>query len=145
MLLANLLVFVSGVASIISKPFHTYITLLIGRSVAGLVTGLFSGIAPMYLTEIPPKNYRGISGVFNQLSIVIGLLVANIFGLPQLFGTEKLWPYLVGINIVPAVLLYFAAPFIVESPKYVYINKNNPRGAQDSKKILFFQEYKHLF
>ena len=103
-----------------------------GRAFAGIVAGLFSGIGPMYLTEIVPRNYRGISGVFNQLSIVLGLLVSNIFGLPQLLGTDKLWPYLMGACLVPTITLYLFAPFITETPKYVYLNKKDRSKTQES-------------
>ena len=89
----------------------------------------------MYLTEIPPKNYRGMSGVLNQLTLVFGLLISNIFGLPQLLGTEKLWPYLMGVVLIPGITLYIAAPFLTESPKYVYNNKKNANETKESKLI----------
>lgn len=60
----------------------TYILILL---YSGLFCGLFSGILPLYLSELAPKNLRGTIGTLNQLMIVFGILVTNILGLPQLF------------------------------------------------------------
>ena len=135
MLLVNVLAILGSICMIVSKPLNTYITILIGRFIAGFVTGMFSGIGPMYLSEIPPRNYIGASGVLNQLTIVIGLLVTNILGLPQLLGTDKLWPYLVGFTLVPAISLYIASPFMVESPKFVYNKTADVHKTRESNKL----------
>ena len=61
-------------------------------------------------------------GVIYQLALVFGILIANIFGLPLLLGTEKLWPYLMAISYLPAIILYAAAPFMVETPNFIFSN-----------------------
>ena len=106
-----------------------------GRFLTGLFSGLFSGVLPLYLSELPPMNLRGLAGTMNQLTIVIGILVTNIFGLPQIFGTANLWPVLVGFILVP-VLPGLALIFAVESPKYLFINKNDQVGAKNGTKII---------
>ena len=40
----------------------------------------------LYLTEIPPINLRGLTGTLTQLSVVVGILLSNIFGLKEIFG-----------------------------------------------------------
>ena len=50
----------------------------------------------MYLTEISPGHLRGAIGTVYQLVIVISILISNILGLPQMLGTEDLWPVMFG-------------------------------------------------
>ena len=40
----------------------------------------------MYVNEITPIHLRGLAGTLNQLTLVIGILISNIFGLKQIFG-----------------------------------------------------------
>jgi MFS family permease len=96
MLIGNALVLTSSIGAIICKPLNSYIPLIISRAILGLATGLFGAIVPIYMTEIAPKNMRGIFNTINQTSLVFGILFTNVLGLPQLLGSNKNWPYLLG-------------------------------------------------
>lgn len=61
------------------------------------LTGINTGVGPLYLSEIAPTSLRGLCGTFNQLAITFGVLVAEIMGLDIALGTESLWPILVGM------------------------------------------------
>ncbi len=74
LLLINVLVVISGVLNLLSKPLKVYETILASRFVTGLFSGFFTGVLPIYLFEIAPHNLRGIVGTMNQLNIVIGIL-----------------------------------------------------------------------
>lgn len=63
----------------------------------------------MYIEEISPTTLRAPLSTLNQLGIVIGILVAQIFGLKVILGTKDLWPLLLGFTIVPAIIS--ALPF----------------------------------
>ena len=143
MLLSNSLAFVSVILMVIAKPLKTSIPLLVGRAVSGLFVGLVSGIAPIYLSEIPPKHYRGVFGVFHQVTVVFGILIANVLGLPNILGTNALWPFLIGISCVPAIILYICGSFLVESPKYININNSNPEDVIKGK-IIFLNLHLRL-
>jgi hypothetical protein len=56
----------------------------------GFYIGIFSGILPLYLAELSPKNLQGSIGSLNQLLIVIGVLVTNIFGLKDVKKFNKI-------------------------------------------------------
>ena len=86
----------------------------------------------MYLSELPPRKYKGASGVLNQLSVTIGIVISNIMGLSAVLGGTNTWPVLVGLTFVPMVICLVGFPFCVESPKFVYSTQNNPRGAEAS-------------
>jgi MFS transporter, SP family, solute carrier family 2 (facilitated glucose transporter), member 1 len=132
LLYINAFTFVAVVLGVISKPVKSFETVIAGRFFAGLLSGLFLGVAPLYLSEIPPKNLRGITGVLNQLTLVIGILFTNIIGLPALLGSSDRWPYLVGIAFIPMIVHIIGIPFCTETPKYIFINKKNPDGARQA-------------
>ena len=131
------MVVISATLNTISKSLMTYYTIFGSRFLAGVYSGLFSGILPLYLSECSCKNLRGLTGAMNQFSIVIGILIANIVGLPQLLGTQQLWPILVALTFTPAII-HLSMIFTAESPKYLFINKNDRPKAE---KGIFFITY----
>ena len=88
------MVIVSAVLSVSAKFVNSYVPLIVGRFIAGLVCGCFTGLGPTYLSEIAPKTLRGAAGTLHQLAIVVGITSTNILGLPQILGnllnTDKL-------------------------------------------------------
>ena len=42
------------------------------------VSGLSSGLVPMYIGEIAPVKYRGALGALHQLAIVTGILISQV-------------------------------------------------------------------
>ncbi|XP_062991800.1 solute carrier family 2, facilitated glucose transporter member 3-like [Elgaria multicarinata webbii] len=123
MLLVNILAIVGGTLMGFSKLAHAVEMFIIGRFVIGLFCGLCTGFVPMYISEIAPTALRGAFGTLNQLGIVVGILVAQVFGLDVIMGTEALWPLLLGFTILPAILQCAALPFCPESPRFLLINK----------------------
>lgn len=90
----------------------------------------------MFLSEISPANLRGSIGTIYQLVITISILISQILGLPELLGTESLWPVLFAIIIIPAVFMMLTLPFCPESPKHILIIQNNEPGAQKGSSYL---------
>ncbi|XP_045695707.1 solute carrier family 2, facilitated glucose transporter member 3 [Phyllostomus hastatus] len=133
MLIVNLLAIVGGCLMGFCKLAQSVVMLILGRLVIGLFCGLCTGFVPMYIGEVSPTALRGAFGTLNQLGIVIGILVAQIFGLNIILGTEDLWPVLLGFTILPALLQSVALPFCPESPRFLLINKKEEDSA---KKIL---------
>jgi MFS family permease len=56
-------------------------TFLIARFVGGLGIGLASSLSPMYIAEISPAKLRGRFVSINQLTIVVGILAAQVINL----------------------------------------------------------------
>lgn len=133
MLIVNLLAITGGCLMGFCKIAESVEMLILGRLVIGLFCGLCTGFVPMYIGEIAPTALRGAFCTLNQLGIVIGILVAQIFGLKFILGTEDLWPVLLGFTILPALLQSAALPFCPESPRFLLINKKEEESA---KKIL---------
>lgn len=103
-------------------------------------SGFFCGVGPLYLSELPPENLRGLLGTINALAICAGALLSNVLGLPSVLGSSTLWPYLLSFMFIPVIVHLVGLPFCIESPKYLYITKKQPEKAQAGRLVdtLFF-------
>ena len=57
-------------------------------------------MTPLYLSEISRPNIRGALGTLHQFGVVIGILLSQILGFPEVLGNEKLWHVLLGNYII---------------------------------------------
>ncbi|KAJ8332715.1 hypothetical protein SKAU_G00425040 [Synaphobranchus kaupii] len=136
MLMANILAFIAAVLMGFSKMASSWEMLITGRFVVGLYSGLSTGFVPMYVGEIAPTALRGALGTLHQLGIVIGILMAQVFGMESIMGNAALWPLLLGFTVVPAVVQCAVLPFCPESPRYLLINLNEESKAKSVLKKL---------
>uniref|UniRef100_A0A667X728 Solute carrier family 2 member 1a n=1 Tax=Myripristis murdjan TaxID=586833 RepID=A0A667X728_9TELE len=138
MLMANVLAFVAAAFMGLSKLAASWETLIIGRFIVGLYSGLSTGFVPMYVGEISPTSLRGALGTLHQLGVVIGILVAQVIPCEtnvrpvssSIMGNASLWPLLLGFTAIPAVLQCVLLPFCPESPRYLLITCNEENKAQ---------------
>ncbi|KAL3307840.1 Solute carrier 2, facilitated glucose transporter member 2, partial [Cichlidogyrus casuarinus] len=121
---------------LLSKTIGSYESIIIGRLLIGISCGAYTGIAPMMLSEYSPQKIKGAAGILNQLVIVIAVLLAQVFGLPQLLGNPQNWPILLGLSIVPCLVQLLTLPLCPESPRYLMINKRNPNAAKQALRWL---------
>ncbi|KAF3696435.1 Solute carrier family 2, facilitated glucose transporter member 1 [Channa argus] len=133
MLVANVLAFVAAAFMGFSKLATSFEMLIIGRFVVGLYSGLSTGFVPMYIEEISPTSHRGALGTLHQLGVVLGILVAQIFGIESIMGNASLWPLLLGFTLLPAALQCIVLPLCPESPRYLLINCNEESKARSSE------------
>ncbi|XP_078499156.1 solute carrier family 2, facilitated glucose transporter member 1-like isoform X1 [Lissotriton helveticus] len=136
MLIANILAFAAAILMGFSKMASSFEMLILGRFVVGLYCGLTTGFVPMYVGEIAPTALRGALGTLHQLGVVIGILIAQIFGLESIMGNESLWPLLLGLVFLPAVAQCILLPFCPESPRFLLINRNEESKAKSVLKQL---------
>nr|AHE63391.1 GLUT2 [Lithobates pipiens] len=107
-----------------------------GRLITGLYCGLIAGLVPIYIGEVSPTALRGALGTLHQLGIVTGILISQVVGLEFLLGSDKLWPVLLGLSGVPAVIQTVLLFFCPESPRYVFINLGREEAAKSILKKL---------
>ncbi|XP_053425463.1 solute carrier family 2, facilitated glucose transporter member 4 isoform X2 [Nycticebus coucang] len=136
MLVNNIVAVLGGTFMALANAAASYEMLILGRFLIGAYSGLTSGLVPMYVGEIAPTHLRGALGTLNQLAIVTGILIAQVLGLDSLLGTATLWPLLLGLTVLPAVLQLALLPFCPESPRYLYIIRNLEGPARKSLKLL---------
>uniref|UniRef100_A0A8C1LJJ8 Solute carrier family 2 member 3b n=1 Tax=Cyprinus carpio TaxID=7962 RepID=A0A8C1LJJ8_CYPCA len=130
MLLSNILALIGGLLMGLSKLCNSYELIIVGRLVIGAFCGLCTGLTPMFVGEIAPTALRGAFGTLHQLGVVIGILIAQILGLESLLGSQSLWPLLLALTAVPAVLQSIMLIFCPESPRYLLITLNQEDEAR---------------
>ncbi|KAI7806867.1 glucose transporter X [Triplophysa rosa] len=130
MLVSNILAVIGGGLMGFSNMCNSHEMMILGRLVIGVFCGLCTGLTPMYVGEIAPTALRGAFGTLHQLGVVIGILVAQIFGLESLLGSQDLWPLLLALTTLPAVLQSVLLIFCPESPRYLLINLNKEEEAR---------------
>ncbi|MBW8326370.1 MAG: sugar porter family MFS transporter [Prolixibacteraceae bacterium] len=109
-------------------PFIVY------RLIGGLGIGLASAISPMYIAEISPAPMRGRLVSINQLTIVIGILAAQIINyliaekvpesatdieIVQSWNGRVGWRWMFWAETAPALAFFVLAFFIPESPRFL--------------------------
>uniref|UniRef100_A0A8C1YI71 Solute carrier family 2 member 3a n=1 Tax=Cyprinus carpio TaxID=7962 RepID=A0A8C1YI71_CYPCA len=130
MFLVNILALIGGGLMGLCTLCSSFEMIIAGRLIIGLFCGLFTGLTPMYVGEVSPTPLRGAFGTLHQLGVVIGILIAQIFGLEYLLGSYKLWPVLLSLTVLPAIVQCILLPFCPESPRYLLINLNEEEQAR---------------
>lgn len=134
--------------------FDTFTAFLCARFVGGIAIGLASGLSPMYIAEVAPSHIRGKLVSLNQLTIVLGILAAQIVNFmiaePMPAGTTvpavDSWNVLMGWRWMfwsaafPAGAFLLLACFIPESPRYL-VMKNRITEAMEILRNIGGQEY----
>lgn len=75
----------------------------------------------------------GLWGGLNGLPSLPPALLPQVLGLESMLGTATLWPLLLGITVLPALLQLVLLPFCPESPRYLYIIRNLEGPARKSE------------
>lgn len=104
------------------------------RIVGGVGIGLASGLSPMYIAEVSPAASRGRLVAINQLTIVIGVLLAQLVNLCiarpvpphpdavallQSWNVQHGWRWMFLSGGVPALFFLLLALIIPESPRWL--------------------------
>ncbi|XP_059144226.1 solute carrier family 2, facilitated glucose transporter member 3-like isoform X2 [Physella acuta] len=115
---------------------EAYEMIIVGRFVVGINCGLYTGLTPMYLSEISTPNIRGALGVLHQLGVTVGILLSQILGFPELLGNMEYWNLLLGLTVLPCVLQLAVLPFCPESPRFLLIAKSQEEEAKEALEAL---------
>lgn len=102
---------------------------MVGRLGFGVAIGLGLGLSSMFVSEIPPIRFRGACGACMSLLLSFGDFTSLTITLPELLGTENLWPLAFALPGFPAFILLCSLPFFPETPRFAYITRNNAKLA----------------
>jgi sugar porter (SP) family MFS transporter len=111
-------VFCAGsLASSLSPNPHL---LALSRILLGFAVGGSSQVTPMYIAELAPPARRGRLVISFNLSIGIGILVANIVG----FTLQDIWTWrwMIAAAVFPAIVLFLCMLMLPESPRWLAEN-----------------------
>ncbi|KAM3716246.1 Solute carrier family 2, facilitated glucose transporter member [Dirofilaria immitis] len=107
---------------------------IVSRFIVGICIGMSTTVQGVFLTEISPVCFRGLMGTLTGLSTNIGALIGSMIGLPQIFGTNNLWPYGYYIEMIPCLMLIcYAIFFLHESPSYFLKRMDENEGRKAIK------------
>lgn len=122
LLLISALIFV--VTAYGTGAFSNFNYFLVVRFLGGIAIGIASGLSPMYIAEVAPTSIRGKLVSLNQLTIVIGILSAQIVnwllaGDDMAWNVEMAWRWMFWAAAFPALAFLILALFIPESPRWL--------------------------
>ncbi|KAI8057223.1 general substrate transporter [Syncephalis plumigaleata] len=110
--------------------------LMAGRFIAGLAIGVLSMVVPLYLSEVSPKEYRGLVVSMQQLAITIGILVAFFvnYGTASIVGDAS-WRIPFGLQNVFAFGMAIGMLFLPSSPRWLMSRGRVDQAAQALRKL----------
>ena len=108
---------------------------IIFRIMGGFGIGIASNISPIYIAEVSPAQVRGRFVSLNQLTIVLGILSAQIVNwqigdsympdknILSAESVEWAWRWMFFAVMVPSIIFLILSFIIPESPRWLAINK----------------------
>jgi sugar porter (SP) family MFS transporter len=133
----------SAIWTALSGQFSAFI---MARILGGIGIGLASNISPVYIAEMSPAEMRGKFVSINQLTIVIGVLAAQVVNyfiyqyapVAQEASVEVIleswngqwgWRWMFAAETIPAGLFFLLALIIPESPRWL-LKRSRPDEAR---------------
>lgn len=136
-----------AVSSVLTGWAPTFVWFVVWRMLGGVAIGMASNLSPMYIAEVAPAAMRGRLVAMNQLTIVIGILAAQVVNwliavkLPhsaaeataletirQQWNETAGWRWMFTAVTVPSLLFFLGALFIPESPRWLVKNGRSDRA-----------------
>ena len=116
------------VSAIGTGLFDDFTLFNIARFIGGVGIGVASALSPMYIAEVSPAHIRGRMVSLNQMTIVLGILSAQIVNMllardssvaaNMAWNVEWGWRWMFWAETTPAALFLVMSLFIPESPVY---------------------------
>ncbi len=144
LVMASILFLTSAVAT---GAFNDFTLFNLARFWGGIGIGLASALSPMYIAEVAPAEIRGKLVSLNQMTIVLGILGAQVVNmlLAQNVGDAQDilntwngqwgWRWMFWAEAIPAGLFLILAFFIPESPRYIAMKQNNGDMKNSSESV----------
>lgn len=112
----------------------SYSSLIIWRIIAGISVGGASILSPLYIAEVSPASTRGKMVSINQLTIVIGILIAYITNY-LLASADNNWRWMFTAGAVPSCVFLLFAFFVPESPRWLIIKGHEDKARRILDKL----------
>lgn len=131
LILAAVLFIISAYGSGAADQFDWF---LIYRVIGGVGIGMASALSPLYIAEISPAKFRGRFVAINQLTIVIGILAAQVCNyliaepIPANFTESGIlsswngttgWRWMFWAELVPAATFFILMFLVPKSPRFL--------------------------
>ena len=141
------------VSAVATGLFNDFTLFNIARFVGGVGIGIASALAPMYIAEVSPAEIRGRMVSLNQMTIVLGILGAQVVNMllardtsvaeSQAWNVEMGWRWMFWAEALPAGLFLVLSFFLKESPVYLAQKTQSQNRASDQAGLseLFQSKY----
>ena len=126
------------VSAIATGLFNDFTLFNIARFIGGVGIGVASALSPMYIAEVSPAEIRGRMVSLNQMTIVLGILAAQVVNLllardtgvaeSQAWNIAWGWRWMFWAETVPAAAFLVMSFFIPESPVFLERGKWKAEG-----------------
>ncbi|CAF2952701.1 unnamed protein product [Rotaria sp. Silwood2] len=133
---ASILFFI-GTSIVIFPPGgskNIMILILFGRVIEGIGVGCSSFSCPLYASEIAPTNLRGMLSGFMQMTVVIGLFLANVANF-FLQNVKWGWRWSNGIILIAPISIMIGIFFLPETPRWLFKRKGRDLAEKSLKRI----------
>lgn len=118
-----------------------FVSLVAFRFVGGIAIGMASTIAPIYISEIAPANFRGRLGMLQQLAIVTGILLSSLSNYAivnvhtSFLHEDNFWRYMLGAALIPSLVFFLLLMLVPESPRWLTLKGMAQAGEKIFEKI----------
>lgn len=121
-------------SSIGTGSAHVLAAFVLWRILGGLAIGMASGLSPMYIAEAAPAEIRGKLVCLNELTIVIGLFLAQLTNwfiarpvpagatladIAASWNGQMGWRFMFAATAVPSLLFFLGMLTVPESPRWL--------------------------
>lgn len=132
--------FIFAVTAYGTGAFDHFQGFLVVRFLGGIAIGIASGLSPMYIAEVAPTSVRGRLVSLNQLTIVIGILAAQVVNWllvsdDPVWNEQMAWRWMFWAAAFPAVAFLLLAVFIPESPRWLAMKGYRERALRTLEHI----------
>ncbi len=125
----GILFFVSAIGAAVAQDVYTF---MLFRFIGGLSIGASSVVAPVYISEIAPAEYRGRMVISFQVNIVLGILIAYVSNYLLLgVGGENDWRWMLGIVALPSLLFSGMMLMTPETPRWLLLHQGDEQSARE--------------
>ncbi|KAK1340531.1 hypothetical protein QTO34_019101 [Cnephaeus nilssonii] len=146
LLINNIFAIVPAILMGVSKVAKAFELIILSRVLLGVCAdGEDIGIMPCrHLLQCPPhvpgragsQEPQGHSGNNDEVFVIVGVFLAQIFSLQAILGNPTGWPVLLALTGVPALLQLLSLPFFPESPRYTLIQRGDEDAARQALRKL---------
>lgn len=138
------------VSSWLTGAAHSFQSFVVYRIIGGIGIGLASNLSPMYIAEVTPAPLRGKYVSINQLTLVIGILAAQLFNwliaepvpngatddfILNSWNGQTGWRIMFWAALVPSALFLLLLIWLPESPRWLATKSYTEKAGRVLTKI----------
>jgi sugar porter (SP) family MFS transporter len=139
-----------AVSSVLTGWAESFAAFIAWRMIGGVAIGIASNVSPTYIAEVSPAMWRGRLVSLNQLTIVVGILGAQIVNwliaqqVPAGANAGQIriswngqfgWRWMFTAVAIPSLIFLVSSLFVPESPRWLVKNRKREQARATLVKI----------